>query len=121
MLRDLVLLPSPFQISADASYARARWRETHDVRHVLTGLGVGIRDEIVLQAFQLGQFDNRFAKLQMLVGPVLEPTAPLALIRDYRRAFAMGRRAVPLIRVRWELLWDRPLDAVRATLGVGPL
>jgi ubiquinone biosynthesis protein COQ4 len=121
LLRNVELAASPFPMSADAEYARTRWRETHDIRHVLTGLGVGIRDEIVLQAFQLGQFDNRFAKLQMVVGPLLQRVDPVALARDYRRAYEMGRRARPLIHVRWEDLWDRQVDELRVVVGVGRL
>lgn len=121
LLQDVPLAPSPFPMSDDGAYAKTRWRETHDLRHVLTGLGVGVRDEVVLQAFQLGQIDNRFARLQMLVGPLIEPTAPGPLLRDYRRARAMGRRARPLFDVRWEDLWDRPVEELRVTFGVSHL
>ena len=121
LLQDIALKPSPFQMSSEAEYARTRWRETHDIRHVLTGLGVSLRDEIVLQAFQLGQFPNRFALVQMTVGPLLEPTPPLALIRDYRRAYLMGQQAQSLINIRWESLWEERVEDVRARVGVGQL
>lgn len=118
LLRDVEIPPSPFPLPADAVYAKTRWRETHDFRHVLTGLGVSIRDEIVLQAFQLGQFHNRFAVFQMTFGPVLAPCHPGALARDYLRAWRAGRRAARLISVRWETLLDRPVEALRRDLGV---
>lgn len=121
LLRDVHIPPSPFALSDEAAYAKARWRETHDFRHVLTGLGTSIRDEIVLQAFQLGQYPNRFALVQMTVGPVLAPCDPVRLIRDYRRAWRAGRRAAPLVNVRWEDLWDRPVDALRRALEVEAL
>lgn len=118
LLRDPPLVPSPFEMSPDAEYAKTRWRETHDVRHVLTGLGVGLRDEVVLQAFQLGQLPNRFAVVQMTVGPLLQPMDPVSLIRDYRRAWLAGRRARPLFQVRWESLWDRRVEDLRVVYGV---
>lgn len=118
LLRDVDIPPSPFALPDDAAYAKLRWRETHDFRHVLTGLGTSIRDEIVLQAFQLGQYPNRFALAQMSVGPVLAPCDPVRLIRDYRRAWRAGRRAARLVNVRWEGLWDRPVGELRRALGV---
>jgi ubiquinone biosynthesis protein COQ4 len=118
LLADIELPASPFDLSPAGSYAKQRWRETHDIRHVLTGLGVSIRDEIVLQAFQLGQFHNRFAMVQMTVGPLLSPMAPGPLIRDYRRAFRAGRAARPLIDIRWESWWDRRVDELRVVLGI---
>ena len=121
LLRELVLPPSPFPLSDDAAYAKARWRETHDLRHVVTGLGTSVRDEVVLQAFQLGQFANRFAGLQMIVGPILSPCRPDRLVRDYARAVRAGHAAVPLAPVRWEDWLHRPVSEVRRALGVAPL
>ncbi len=121
LLADIELPQCPFPLSPAATYAKQRWRETHDIRHVLTGLGIDIRDEIVLQAFQLGQFHNRFAMVQMTVGPLLSPMAPGPLLRDYRRAFRAGRAARPLIDVRWEGLWDRRVEELRVVLGISRL
>jgi ubiquinone biosynthesis protein COQ4 len=118
LLRDVEIPPSPFPMSEDAAYAKARWRETHDFRHVLTDLGVSIRDEIVLQAFQLGQFHNRFALLQMTVGPLLAPCHPVRLLRSYLHAWRAGRRAVSLVCVRWESLWATPVEQLRQRLSV---
>jgi ubiquinone biosynthesis protein Coq4 len=121
LLVDLELPPSPFELSDAGTYAKQRWRETHDIRHVLTGLNTSVRDEIVLQAFQLGHFHNRFALVQMSVGPLLAPCAPGPLLRDYRRAFGAGRRARRLIDVPWEDLWDRRLDELRVVFGIPTL
>jgi ubiquinone biosynthesis protein COQ4 len=118
LLRDVEIPPSPFPMSEEAAYAKARWRETHDLRHVMTGLGISIRDEIVLQAFQLGQFHNRFALVQMTVGPLLAPCHPLRLLRSYARAWRAGRAAVPLVCVRWEELWAVPVEELRRQLHV---
>jgi len=35
-------------------------------------------------------------------------------------AWTHGRRTPPLLPVRWEAVWEQPLDAVRAKLGVTP-
>ena len=121
LLRDVEIPPSPFPLSEEADYAKARWRETHDFRHVLTGLGISIRDEIVLQAFQLGQLPNWFARVQMTAGPLLAPCDPAALARSYLRAWRAGREAVPLACVRWEELWDVPVERLRKELRVGVL
>ena len=56
-----------------------------------------------------------FATLQQHLMALLE-----ALDRDFVPALRAGRRARPLLPVYWERHWSRPIDAVRAELGVDP-
>jgi len=121
LLRDVPIPPSPFPLSELGAYAKQRWRETHDIRHVLTGLGTSIRDEVVLQAFQLGHFANRFALVQMAVGPLLDPSALPGLVPRYLAAHRAGREARRLVGVPWEQRWDWRVEDLRVTLNVPPV
>lgn len=121
LLADVVIPPSPFPMSEEGTYAKQRWRETHDIRHVLTGLTTELRDEIVLQAFQLGHFYNRFALVQMTVGPLLDLRIVPGLMSDYRAAYLAGRRARRLIGLPWEERWDWRVEDLRVSLNIPPL
>ncbi|MBX2802298.1 MAG: ubiquinone biosynthesis protein COQ4 [Myxococcales bacterium] len=110
----------PYPASDEAAYAKIRWRETHDVRHVLTGLDTSIHDEILLQAFQHGQFFNWFAVSTVAFGPFMDPRRCLSPGMAHRcwRACRAGRRALPLFVVFWEDLYDRRVDELRHKFGV---
>jgi ubiquinone biosynthesis protein COQ4 len=110
----------PYPTTDAASFAKIRFRETHDVRHVLTGLDVSVHDEIVLQAFQLGQVFNWFAVTTIVFGPLLEPRRCLrpAMVRTCWRAFRAGRAARPLFPVFWERRFGQDVRAIRHEFGV---
>ena len=111
---------NPYPASEQAEYAKIRWRETHDVRHVLTGVETSVHDEIVLQAFQLGQFFNWFSVTTMLGGPFLSPRDSLRpkMLRDCYTAFDAGRQAKPMFTVYWERLYAQPVSELRERFNV---
>lgn len=126
LLADVPNPESPFDMSDEAIYAKFRWRQTHDFRHVLTGLSTSLHDELVLQAFQLGQFVNWLAIAQISFGPLLAPWTcrPNHMWPAYWRAYRAGQRADFLLLVDWESMLDESVDAMREQLGVeklGPL
>ena len=92
-----------------------RLRETHDMFHLICQYGTDIQGEVELQAFVAGNCGAlRSAVLAAVTGAVqyvkLRPDMPLLVARAYRR----GRRAAPMLPVRWELLWDRQLSDIRS-------
>jgi ubiquinone biosynthesis protein COQ4 len=113
----------PFPASDAAGYAKVRFRETHDVRHVLTGLDISVHDEIVLQAFQLGQVWNWFAVTTIAFGPLLDVRRCLgpSFVRACLRAYRAGKAAAPLFPVFWERLYDRDVAELRRRFGVARL
>lgn len=106
----------------DASYAQAHLYETHDVWHVATGFGTDVAGEVGLQTFYATQLPARLPMI-LVAGGFLnsafwEPDDFGARVDAVARGRALGARAAPLFGVRWDALFARPLDAVRAELGL---
>lgn len=114
------LFHSPPGVPAELAFVPHRLRQSHDIWHVLAGYGPDIPSEVALQAFTYGVVGLP-GSLMIVVGGTLRqaPRHPW-LVREVWRAYRSGRRAHFLLAVRWELLWERPLDEVRAALGVTP-
>lgn len=97
-----------------------RFTAMHDLWHVVTGCDTSEDGEALLLAFSQGQTPQRgFAFLVGLV--VVKTHLDLAFQARVARAWWRGRRAKPLMTARWEALLARPLEEVRAELGVRPL
>ena len=100
-----------------------RVRQTHDIWHTLLGLGTAPHEEVLVHAFQWPQLHMPYSWLVMAFGTpkhfVLERRWT-DLRRRLPAALRAGRRARPLLPVYWERHWSRPIDAVRAELGVDP-
>jgi len=97
-----------------------RFTAMHDLWHVVTGCDASEDGEALLLAFSQGQTPQRgFAFLVGLV--VAKTNVDLRFQARVARAWRRGRRAKPLVTARWEALLARPLEEVRAELGVRPL
>lgn len=112
-----------FIADPDVRYLMQRFRQTHDIWHVLVGLGIAGHEEVLLHAFAFGQLRLPNSAMIVVLGGlkhlVLERRW-LALRRGLRQAYESGRRAAPLLAVRWEVLWERPLAELRRTLAIRP-
>ncbi|MBX2802299.1 MAG: fatty acid desaturase [Myxococcales bacterium] len=123
VLSDITLPDSPYAEHADASFAKMRWRETHDLRHVLTGLGVGVPDESLLHAFQLGQHFNPFSLVIVLFGPLYghREQSPLVTWSRVPEAYRAGRAARLTADYPYEEHLHLPVAEVRRQLAITPL
>ncbi len=97
----------------------AGWlRHTHDLFHVLGGYGpdmIGEMGTLILTNTQVRNPGMGFANaIPLLLARLFPRQFPVAL--DAR---ARARRAAPLFEQNWVELLDRPLDGVRAELGLG--
>jgi ubiquinone biosynthesis protein Coq4 len=106
----------------DPSYVTAHLYETHDVWHVAMGFGSDVADEIGLQAVYAAQLPGRLAPI-LIAGGLLQ--AALWVQDDFAprlasvaRGYRMGRQCEPLFGMRWDEMWDLPLESVRQRLGV---
>lgn len=100
-----------------------RVRQTHDIWHTLLGLGTAPYEEVLVHAFQWPQLRMPYSWLVVAFGTpkhfVLEQRWA-ELRHGLPGAVRAGRRARPLLPVYWERHWQKPMDAVRAGLGVAP-
>lgn len=114
--------PTPYTHEPDAAWLLHRLRQSHDLWHVLFGLGVRGHEEVLIHAFSLGQTGMPSSILIAALGGVKH----ILLERRWRdvlglgRAFRAGRRARPLLAVYWERHWDEPVEAIRARYSVAP-
>lgn len=98
--------------------------ETHDVWHAVTGFATDVAGELGLQGFYAAQVPGGLAMVLIAMGFL---NAAIFSLDDRERRFQavvdgweMGRRAERLFGVRWNELWDRPIDEVRVLFGVKP-
>jgi ubiquinone biosynthesis protein Coq4 len=99
-------------------YLRLRMRQTHDIWHVLTGLGTDDFDEVSIQGFYAGQFTTSMAAI-IAAGAFLKSVlrGRFDELEKYVDAFCegycAGKRAESLLAVRWEELWGENLESLR--------
>jgi ubiquinone biosynthesis protein COQ4 len=110
-----------FPIESDVDYLSKRYRETHDLLHVITGYGTDERGEMELQAFVLGNLGLRQAALILAVSvPRQIARAGLSGVGAYfgklRSAFRRGRRSREMLSVSYEELWEQPVTALSGLL-----
>jgi len=119
-----------FEMSEDAEYYIARSRWLHDLFHIVTGYGTDLPGEGLLIYFALG-YEHRMpywaASLVPLgIGPrfFIRPSGGQrkwrALLRDAHARGLAANNVCPPQCVPWEELLARPLDEVRAQLGIVP-
>lgn len=111
--------PTPFTEDDRASYLMRRIRQSHDIWHVLLGLGTEGHEEVLVHCFSIAQ--TGFPNSTMIIGFgalkhfVLERRWR-GLSSDLYRAWRLGCDAAPLLTVRWEDRWEQPLERVREEL-----
>lgn len=118
---DLSALPH-LPAMTDTEYVRAHLQEVHDIWHVLTGFSTRVAGELGLQAFSLAQVGSPFAA-GILTGGLANTLLYAFPERDVRmraivRGWLLGKRARLLFGGAWALMWERPLEEIRATFGL---
>jgi len=108
----------------DTDYLMLRIRQTHDIWHVVTGIGVDPIGEVAVKAVELAQTRRPMAAV-ICAGSVLQmllkkPEQLDRLLEMIAGGYRLGRRAKPLVAQRWEDGWDKPLDQWREELDVVP-
>lgn len=105
------------------AYAKQRWRETHDFRHVLTEMPAKMADETIIAAFQYGNHRNSWSFLVMVIGPLFSwsPISPFKQWRSMREAYIAGKKAVCLASVDYEASFSVPLKSLQEQWNVKSL
>ncbi len=120
---DYQAAPTSFVDDPEIAYLMRRFRQTHDVWHVLAGLETAGHEEVILHAFSWGQLRLPVSALVVIFGSlkhlVLEARWG-ALRHALKEAYLHGRDARPLLPCYWERYWDESLDRVRTRFAVVP-
>ena len=117
---------SPFEttleLKNDVDFITKRYRETHDVMHLVTGYATDVVGEMELQAYVVGNLGLPAAMLIVLVGTLAQLKAPQSgvsrseYLRRVKAAYLRGR-ASPLFLDFWfEHHWETPVATLRARL-----
>jgi ubiquinone biosynthesis protein COQ4 len=109
-------------ITDDSSYILTRLRQTHDIWHLVTGLGSDVNGELGLQAFCLAQIRIPLPIL-LIAGGLLRtllktPEELGSLLEQIAIGYRMGAKAKPFLAQKWEAGWDKPLSQWREELGI---
>lgn len=117
---------SPFEttleLKNDIDFIGKRYRETHDVLHLLTGYGTDVVGEMELQAYALGNLGIRSAVLILLFGTVeqLKARQPGIGMSEYLRrlktAYQRGRASKLFLDVWYEHHWETPVSMLSTRL-----
>ncbi|MCB9795067.1 MAG: hypothetical protein H6741_20390 [Alphaproteobacteria bacterium] len=124
LLRVVPLGPPTVRYGADADFLKDRYRATHDLRHVLLGLGVEGYEEIVLQSFQCAQLFQKLSALIVVLGGLKHALVDRRwreLWRGVPEAWRLGRRSRFLLLMPCEAMWETPLEEVRRAYGITPV
>ena len=115
---------SPYPISNDVDYLAKRYRETHDIVHVLTGYGTDPVSELELQAFALGNLGLRQCIMIILFAAVTRADG-LPPVRKYTdklwAAYRRGRKCKDILGPHYERYWESTVEDVRQQLHLPPL
>ena len=95
-----------FPIESDVDYLSKRYRETHDLFHVITGYATDEAGEMELQAFVLGNLGVPSAALVLVFSTALRVRRDgvhglPAYFARLRAAHGRGRRSRELLSVAW--------------------
>lgn len=115
--RGIAPFESPYEVRNDVDYIVKRYRETHDLVHVLTGYGTDALGEMEVQAFALGNLGLRTSALILTFAALLQPHG-LPPMRTYlaklERAFQRGRLSQSVLVHDYERYWGLSVEDARA-------
>lgn len=110
------------EVKTDLDYVMLRMRQTHDIWHVVTGIGTDPIGELAVKAFELAQTHRPLAAV-ICAGGVMRymlktPDELSMVIEAIDKGYRLGQEARPFLAQRWEAGWDRPLQEWRDKLDV---
>ncbi|MCA9580301.1 MAG: hypothetical protein KC416_00825 [Myxococcales bacterium] len=103
-------------------YVRKRCPQTHDIWHVVIGVGPEGLGEMKISAFYAAQIRSPFNTLYVGIGLFYVLFREPERIGDFFDAvtegWILGKNAKPLLAMRWEEMWERSLVEIRRDLNL---
>lgn len=101
---------------------RVHLERSHDLWHVVTGFDTDVCGELGLQAFYSAQLPGAppvaIISAGLLNGIIRDPADLSRRLAAISLGWRYGQAVAPLLGRDWATMLDRPLDEVRAELGV---
>lgn len=111
------------RMPATLKYKVLRGYQTHDLHHVLTGYPATPFGELALQAFQLAQVEFPYSAMwiSVVTGHMafIDPWLIKPAMDSIAHGWTYGREARSIQFVKFEKMFDRPLEAIRDEYGLG--
>jgi ubiquinone biosynthesis protein COQ4 len=123
--QDNGILPfeTPYPTHKDVDYLIKRYRETHDLVHVLTDYGTDALGEMELQAFAAGNLGLRTSVMILVFAAILMPHG-LPPVWKYAgklwAAYRRGRASKNILRPYYERYFSWSLDDARSAIELAP-
>jgi len=106
----------------EVEYLHERFRDMHDVCHVVTGYDSDMGSEFGLIALQSQQNNYHSMSIAVLISCAVQAFKGRAdLFRVFYDGWKRGRETAYLLAVDWDALFPLPLTEVRERLGVRSL
>jgi ubiquinone biosynthesis protein Coq4 len=112
------------EIKSDADYCIMRTRKTHDLHHTVTGFALqnaGEAGVIGVTAYQFGYPAFVLIDLAAMALTFHRAEGFQNAITDVGRGMKMGHECKPLLGVKWEEGWEKPLSVWREELRITPV
>lgn len=117
LLRESAFIEAHHKRGDDVGYLAERGFQLHDLFHVLTGYDTTPLGEVRVVSFTVAQAPAPYPAMIIASRPLqilLYRPQLLPFIMDaITEGWMLGRKAKPLLAVRWEEYWERPLTQVR--------
>ena len=103
-------------------YLNTRILQMHDVWHLVAGYETTASHEIAISAFQLAQFGHNYSAMFLAtittVSCTLRPAGFGILMQLIAEGWRHGRETPPMMDIRWEAQWNRPIEEIRESHGI---
>lgn len=122
LLRESAFIEAHEKRGEDVGFLAARGFQLHDMFHVLTGYDTTPLGEVRVVSFTVAQFPAPYPALiigtRPLQAALYKPQLLPVLMDAISEGWMRGRQASSLIAVRWEELFERPLEELQVEYGL---
>lgn len=108
--------PVKFIDDEELAYVFLRYRQIHDIVHILTNRKIDLAGELPVKAFEFGNTGLPMTGLACFAYFKLSSKRKNKV--NMVDSFINGLETTPLITVYWEKMMEKDVDAIRAELGI---